>query len=59
MRFRITRGGPAAQLRFDRTAKPVQRPEPEKPVSLAQALDNPYGRYYGKAHSREELLKNR
>ena len=59
MRFRITRGGPAAQLRFDRTAKPVQRPEPEKPVSLAAALDNPYGRYYGKARSREELLKNR
>lgn len=59
MRFRITRGGPAAQLRFDRTAKPVQRPESEKPVSLAQALDNPYGRYYGKARSREELLKNR
>ena len=49
MRFRITRGGPAAQLRFDRTAKPVVKPQPEKPVSLAQALDNPYGRYYGKA----------
>ena len=57
MRFRITRGGPAAGFTFDRTAKPVQRPEPEKPVSLAQALDNPYGRYYGKARSREELLK--
>ena len=55
MRFRIKRGGPAAQLRFDRTAKP----EPEKPVSLAQALDNPYGRYYGKARSREELLAKR
>ena len=41
MRFRITRGGPAAQLRFDRTAKPVVMPEPEKPVSLAQALDKP------------------
>lgn len=54
MRFRIKRGGPAAQLRFDRTAKP----EPEKPVSLAAALDNPYGRYYGKARSREELLRH-
>ena len=56
MRFRVKRGGPAAGFTFDRTAKPVQRPEPEKPVSLAQALDNPYGRYYGKARSREELL---
>mgnify|MGYP000776043727 FL=1 len=43
MRFRVKRGGPAAGFTFDRTAKPVQRPEPEKPVSLAQALDNPYG----------------
>ena len=59
MRFRIKRGGPAAQLRFDRTAKPVVKPPPEKPVSLAQALDNPYGRYYGKARSREELLAKR
>lgn len=59
MRFRITRGGPAAQLRFDRTAKPVVKPEPEKPVSLAQALDNPYGRYYGKARSWEDILKNK
>ena len=56
MRFRIKRGGPAAHLRFDRTAKPVVKPEPEKPVSLAQELDNPYGRYYGKARSREDLL---
>ena len=40
MRFRVKRGGPAAGFTFDRTAKPVQRPEPEKPVSLAQALDN-------------------
>ena len=59
MRFRVKRGGPAAGFTFDRTATPVQRPEPEKPVSLAQALDNPYGRYYSKARSREELLKNR
>ena len=59
MRFRIKRGGPAAQLRFDRTAKPVVKPQPENPVSLAQALDNPYGRYYGKSRSREELLAKR
>ena len=59
MRFRITRGGPAAQLRFDRTAKPVVKPQPEKPVSLAAALDNPYGRYYGKARNWEDILKNK
>ena len=59
MRFRIKRGGSAAQLRFDRTAKPVVKPQPEKPVSLAAALDNPYGRSYGRARSREELLKNK
>ena len=59
MRFRITRGAPPPHLLFDPTAKPVLKPQPEKPVSLAQALDNPYGRYYGKARSREELLKNR
>ena len=59
MRFRIKRGGPAAQLRFDRTAKPVVKPQPETPHSLAAELENPYGRYYGKARSREELLKNK
>lgn len=59
MRFRVKRGGPAAGFTFDRTAKPVHRPEPEKPVSLAQALDNPYGRYYGKARSWEDILKNK
>ena len=59
MRFRVKKGGPVERFRFDRTEKPLQRPEPEKPVSLAQALDNPYGRYYSKARSREELLKNR
>ena len=59
MRFRIKRGGPAAGFTFDRTAKPVVKPQPEKPVSLAQALDNPYGRYYGKARSWEDILKNK
>ena len=59
MRFRVKRGGPAVWFTFDRTAKPVQRPEPEKSVSLAQALDNPYGRYYGKARSWEDILKNK
>lgn len=59
MRFRVKRGGPAKRFRFDRTAKPVPKQELEAPVSLAEALDNPYGRYFGKAHSREELLAKR
>ena len=50
---------PAKRFRFDRTAKPVPKQEPEVPVSLAEALDNPYGRYFGKARSREELLAKR
>ena len=59
MRFRVKRGGPAKRFRFDRTAKPVPKQEPEVPVSLAEALDNPYGRYFGTARSREELLAKR
>ena len=59
MRFRVKRGGPAKRFRFDRTAKPVPKQEPEVPVSLAEALDNPYGRYFDKARSREELLAKR
>ena len=59
MRFRVKRGGPAKRFRFDRTAKPVPKQEPEVPVSLAEALDNPYGRYFGKARSRDELLAKR
>ena len=59
MRFRVKRGGSAKRFRFDRTAKPVPKQEPEAPVSLAEALDNPYGRYFGKARSREELLTKR
>lgn len=57
MRFRVVRGGPAKRFRFDRTAKPVQTPE--TPRSLAAELENPYGRYYGKARSREELLAHK
>ena len=50
MRFRIKAGGPAARFTFDRTPKP-QPPAP--PVLRAADLDNPYGRYYGKARSWE------
>ena len=55
MRFRIKAGGPAARFTFDRTPKP-QPPAP--PVLRAADLDNPYGRYYGKARSWEDILKN-
>ena len=61
MRFRVKHGGPAARFRFDRAAAPLPEPKPapEAPRSLAEELDNPYGRYYGRARSREELLENR
>lgn len=56
MHFRIKAGGPAARFTFDRTPKP-QPPAP--PVLRAANLDNPYGRYYGKARSWEDILKNK
>ena len=57
MRFRIKAGGPAGRFVFDRTpVQPEQQPAPP-PVKAAD-LDNPYGRYYGKARSWEELLKH-
>ena len=59
MRFRVKKGGPAKRFRFDRTVSLPPKPEPEKPVSLVEELDNPYGRYYGKARSREELMAKR
>ena len=48
MRFRIKAGGAAVHITFDRTPKP-QPPAPPSP--RAADLDNPYGRYYGKARS--------
>ena len=56
MRFRIKAGGPAARFTFDRTPKP-QPLAPPRP--RAADLDNPYGRYYGKARSWEDILKNK
>ncbi len=57
MRFRIKAGGPAAQITFDRTPGPEKAPEPPAHhIPTAAELDNPYGRYYGKARSREDLL---
>ena len=58
MRFRIRTGGPAGRFVFDRTpALPEQPPDPP-PVKAAD-LDNPYGRYYGRARSWEDILKKR
>ncbi len=45
---------PLARFTFDRTPSP-QPPAP--PVLRAADLDNPYGRYYGNARSREDILK--
>ena len=56
MRFRIKAGGAAVHITFDRTPKP-QPPAPPSP--RAADLDNPYGRYYGKARSWEDILKNK
>ena len=57
MRFRIKSGQNARRFVFDRTPAPAKPPQPS--VLRAADLDNPYGRYYGTARSREDLLKNR
>ena len=58
MRFRVKQRSTAEHSVLSRLAEPETAPKPEKPVSLVEELDNPYGRYYGKPRSREELLKN-
>ena len=55
MRFRIKSGQSAHRFVFDRTPAPAKPPQP----SVPRAADNPYGRYYGTARSREDLRKNR
>ena len=60
MRFYDRSGRSARRFVFDRpevSDPPAPRPEPAPPK--AADLDNPYGRYYGKARSREDLRKNR
>ncbi len=57
MRFRIKSGQCARRFVFDRTPSPAKPPQPSAP--RAADLDNPYGRYYGTARSREDLRKNR
>ena len=42
-----------------RSAAPAAEPQPRPAPPRAADLDNPYGRYYGTARSREDLKKNR
>ena len=54
MRFRLLSRRKAARSTLAAPApKPAEVPAPPK----ASDLDNPYGRYYGKARSREDLKK--
>lgn len=56
MRFRIKHGTEAAHRIFVRIPK---TPQPEPPRPRSAELDNPYGRYYTHARSREDLQRNR
>ena len=59
MRFRTKPGESARRFVFDRTPQPAPAPQASAAGPRAAELDNPYGRYYGSARSREDLLKNR
>ena len=52
MRFRLVKREKGAPRR----PAPVQEPRPQEAPRAAD-LDNPYGRYYGKARSREDLKR--
>ena len=54
MRFRLVRRETGAPRRLPAVSP---TPEPERAPPRAADLDNPYGRYYGKARSREDLRK--
>lgn len=56
MRFRILRRGKARHLSVPEKPAPAPAPEASNPPRAAD-LDNPYGRCYGKARSREDLRK--
>ena len=60
MRFRAKDGQSARRFVFDRTPPPkTAHAQPEVHIPTAAELDNPYGRYYGKARSWEDILKNK
>lgn len=54
MRFRILRRGRAAHHSIPEQPSAQNAPAPPR----AAELDNPYGRVFGKARSREELREN-
>lgn len=55
MRFRILRRGKAGHHSIpEQPLSPKNTPAPPR----AAELDNPYGRVFGKARSREELREN-
>lgn len=54
MRFRLIKRETGALRRLPAAAP---APEPERAPPRAADLDNPYGRYYGRARSREDLRK--
>lgn len=56
MRFRIRQGAGTLHKVFVRSPKAPQQ-EPHR--SRSAELDNPYGRYYTKARTREDLQRNR
>lgn len=58
MRFRIRQGAGALHRVFARTPK-VPQPSQPQPRPHSAELDNPYGRYYTKPRSREDLQQNR
>ena len=53
MRFRLVKREKGALRRLPMKVEPEPAPVPPR----AADLDNPYGRYYGKARSREDLRK--
>ena len=55
MRFRLVKREAGALRRLPPASSLAPEPSPATP--RAADLENPYGRYYGKARSREDLKK--